>query len=141
MGIKKWIKWTSSKSTEGFGARRRRLDLSLRGHEPLRGFRFECPLSRHLGQEWGEPAPSHSLQPLEAHDRGIRPQSGTGSCVWIQFPALGQVPFVADGLFTLPFVVIICDLLLIVSKINTTWQILWEQDACSMGLWEPSFPT
>ena len=51
------------------------------------------------------------------------PQSGVGSCVWIQFPAFGQVPFAANGLFTLPFVVIISDLLLIVSKINTTWLI------------------
>ena len=66
------------------------------------------------------------------------PQSGVGSCVWIQFPAFGQVPFAANGLFTLPFVVIISDLLLIVSKINTTWLIPREQDACSTGLCEPS---
>lgn len=46
------------------------------------------------------------------------PQSGIGSCMWIQFPALWQVPFAADGLFTLPFVEITSDLLLIVSKIN-----------------------
>lgn len=39
--------------------------------------------------------------------------------MWIRFPALGQVPFAADGLFTLPFVEITSDLLLIVSKINT----------------------
>lgn len=68
-------------------------------------------------------------------------QSGIGSCVWIQFPASGQVPFAADGLFTLPFVVIISDLLLIVSKINTAWLIPWEWDACSASLCEPSLHT
>lgn len=69
------------------------------------------------------------------------PQSGTGNCVWIQFPAFGQVPFAADGLFTLPLVVIISDLLLIVSKINTAWLVPREQDACSTGLCEPSLHT
>lgn len=65
-----------------------------------------------------------SARPPAASLRGtLEPsglQSGVGSCVWIQFPALGQVPFAADGLFTLPFVEIISDLLLIVSKINTS---------------------
>lgn len=74
------------------------------------------------------------MEPLE-------PQSGTGSYMRIQFPTFGQVPFAADGLFTLPFVVIISDLLLIVSKINTAWLIPWEQDACFTGLREPLLPT
>lgn len=69
------------------------------------------------------------------------PPSRIGSCVWIQFPAFGQVPFAVDGLFTLPFVVIISDLLLIVSKINIAWLIPREQDACSTGLCEPSLRT
>lgn len=69
------------------------------------------------------------------------PQSGIGSCAWIQFPALGQVPFAADGLFSLPFVVIISDLLLIVSKINTARRVPGEQDARSTGLCAPPLHT
>lgn len=54
--------------------------------------------------------------------------------------------FWADALccrwmFTLPFVVIMSDLLLIVSKINTTWLFPWEQDACSSRLGEPALHT
>jgi hypothetical protein len=68
-------------------------------------------------------------------------RSGIGSCVLVRFPAFGQVPFAADVLFTLPFVVIISDLLLIVSKINTAWLIPWEQGACSVRLCEPLLRT
>lgn len=114
-GDKEWIKETSPNITKGLGARRKRLDLSLRGHEPLKRFRFGCLLSRHLGQGWGGPAPGHPLLPSKA----LQGHSLELAAVWIQFPALGQVPFAADGLFTLPFVEITSDLLLIVSKINT----------------------
>lgn len=68
-------------------------------------------------------------------------QSGIGSCVQLQFPALGQMPFATDGLFTLPFVVIISDLLLIVSKISTDWLFPWEPDAHSSRLYEPALRT
>lgn len=60
---------------------------------------------------------------------------------WQLCVAFGQVPCAAGGLFTLPFAVIISDLLLIVSKINTTWLIPREQDACSTGLCKPLLPT
>lgn len=87
------------------------------------------------------PWPCSELHAQNASRQPSGTQSGIGSCVRLQFPAFGQMPFATDGLFTLPFVVIISDLLLIVSKISTDWLFPWERDARSSRLCEPSLRT